>query len=106
MLGVIILVQNPKGGGLSQSLGGVSTQVFGAKNSTNLVEKLTWYLAVAILVLSLASSMFISKGTAAVEEEGSFAGETIDEQAIPTPDILQPGVEPLPGTQPEGTEPN
>jgi preprotein translocase subunit SecG len=43
LLSLVVLVQNPKGGGLSQSLGGVSSQVFGAKNSAGLVENVTWY---------------------------------------------------------------
>ena len=55
LLGLVILVQNPKGGGLNASLGGVSNQVFGAKRSTDIVEKITWYLAIAIFVLSLVS---------------------------------------------------
>lgn len=55
LLGLVILVQNPKGGGLNASLGGVSNQVFGAKRSTDIVEKITWYLAIAIFVLSLIS---------------------------------------------------
>lgn len=55
LLGLVILVQNPKGGGLNSSLGGVSNQVFGAKRSTDIVEKITWYLALAIFVLSLVS---------------------------------------------------
>lgn len=55
LLGLVILVQNPKGGGLNASLGGVSNQVFGAKRSTDIVEQITWYLAIAIFVLSLVS---------------------------------------------------
>ena len=59
LLSIVVLVQNPKGGGLSQSLGGVSSQVFGAKNSAGLVENVTWYLALAIVVLSMSSVLFI-----------------------------------------------
>jgi len=55
LLGLVVLVQNPKGGGLNASLGGVSNQVFGAKKSTDIVEKTTWFLALAVFVLSLIS---------------------------------------------------
>lgn len=55
LLGLVVLVQNPKGGGLNASLGGVSNQVFGAKKSTDIVEKTTWILALAVFVLSLIS---------------------------------------------------
>lgn len=63
LLGLIILVQNPKGGGLNASLGSVSNQVFGAKRSTDIVEKITWYLAIAIFVLSLVSVTQIGGGS-------------------------------------------
>ena len=62
LLGLVILVQNPKGGGLNASLGSVSNQVFGAKKSTNLVEKVTWILAGVIMFLSLGSAIFIDNG--------------------------------------------
>ena len=55
LLGLVILIQNPKGGGLNASLGSVGNSVFGASRSTDIVEKVTWYLAIAILVLSLVS---------------------------------------------------
>ena len=73
LLSLVVLVQNPKGGGLTQSLGGVSSQVFGAKNSAGLVEKVTWYLALAIVVLSMSSVMFISGETSFDEIERSDA---------------------------------
>ena len=76
LLSLIILVQNPKGGGLNASLGGVSNQVFGAKRSTDLVEKVTWYMAIAIVGLSLLSSAFV--GTDYVEQKSK--AEKLQEQ--------------------------
>ena len=70
LLGVIILIQNPKGGGLTASLGSVSNQILGASRSTDVVEKATWYLAVGLLVLSLASTALLGgsgSGDAPVE---------------------------------------
>lgn len=64
LLALVILVQNPKGGGLNASLGGVSNQVFGAKKSTDIVEKTTWYLGLAIFVLCLLSVTQINTGSA------------------------------------------
>ena len=43
LLGLVILIQNPKGGGLNASLGSVGNSVFGASRSTDIVEKATWY---------------------------------------------------------------
>ena len=90
---LIVMVQNPKGGGLSQSLGGVSSQVFGAKNSAGLVEKVTWYLALAIVVLSMSSVIFISGGASFDEIERSDAeifneeGEFNPNQEVETLDL-------------------
>ena len=80
LLSLVVLVQNPKGGGLNQSLGGVSNQVFGAKRSTNLVEKATWYMAIAVMVLSLGSAAFISGGNA--DEIQKSQGETLMEEGM------------------------
>lgn len=62
LLGLVVLIQNPKGGGLNASMSGVSNQIFGAKKSTDIVEKATWYLALAVFVLSLISVTQIGVG--------------------------------------------
>lgn len=57
LLWVVILIQNPKGGGLSSQFGGSSvTNIIGAKQSVDVVEKATWYIGIAILVLIILSS--------------------------------------------------
>jgi preprotein translocase subunit SecG len=81
LLSLVVLVQNPKGGGLNQSLGGVSNQVFGAKRSTDLVEKVTWYLAAGIVVLTMLSAAFITRGEGGVAVPKSKA-ETIQEKGL------------------------
>ena len=63
LLGFFVLVQNPKGGGLSGSFGGFGNQVMGVRQTTDVLEKGTWILAALIAVLCMTSSMFISKGT-------------------------------------------
>jgi len=61
ILGLIVLVQNPKGGGLSGSLGGFSNQLMGVKQTTDVLEKGTWVFAGIIVFLCLISSMLINK---------------------------------------------
>ena len=68
LLGVIVLIQNPKGGGLNASMGGVGQQLLGARRSTDIVEKLTWGFAVGLIVLCLSTSFFIDKGTSAKKD--------------------------------------
>ncbi|MFN8288477.1 MAG: preprotein translocase subunit SecG [Chitinophagales bacterium] len=63
LLGAIVLIQNPKGGGLNSSFGGVGQQLLGARRSTDVVEKTTWGLAAALLLFCLLSCAFIGKKT-------------------------------------------
>ncbi|HSB93041.1 MAG TPA: preprotein translocase subunit SecG [Flavitalea sp.] len=61
VMALFILVQNPKGGGLSGNIAGFSTQFMGVKQTTDVLEKGTWVLAVAIALLSIFSPVFISR---------------------------------------------
>jgi preprotein translocase subunit SecG len=63
ILGTIILVQNPKGGGLSSSFGGFGNQLMGVKQTTDVLEKGTWVVAAFIAVLCIISSVFIPANT-------------------------------------------
>lgn len=62
ILGVIILVQNPKGGGLNSSLGGFGNQLMGVRQTTDILEKGTWLVAAIIGVLCITSALFIPSG--------------------------------------------
>ncbi|MBS1598118.1 MAG: preprotein translocase subunit SecG [Bacteroidetes bacterium] len=64
-LGFIILVQNPKGGGLAGNVGGFSNQFMGVKQTTDVLEKGTWILAVVVVLLCLFSTVFIPKASKA-----------------------------------------
>lgn len=63
ILGLIVLIQNPKGGGLSGSLGGFSNQLMGVKQTTDVLEKGTWVFASIVGLLCLMSPAFIPKST-------------------------------------------
>ena len=64
-LGLIILVQNPKGGGLAGNVGGFSNQLMGVKQTTDVLEKGTWVLAVVVGLLCLFSALFVPHATSA-----------------------------------------
>jgi preprotein translocase subunit SecG len=63
LLILVIMVQNPKGGGLSSSFGGDSQQIGGVKKTTDFLDKSTWVLASLLLILILLSNLTIDKGT-------------------------------------------
>ena len=61
-MGLFILIQNPKGGGLAGNIAGFNTQFMGVKQTTDVLEKGTWTMAVVIALLCLCSAFFISGG--------------------------------------------
>src|SRR6478735_444390 len=63
VLGFVILVQNPKGGGLAGNVGGLSNQFMGVKQTTDVLEKGTWIFATVVALLCIFSAMFIPKAT-------------------------------------------
>ena len=86
VLGFIVLVQNPKGGGLSGNIAGFSNQFMGVKQTTDVLEKGTWLFASIIGVLCLASSFFISSPSSS--EQNSNPPPT--QQQAPAGNPVQP----------------
>ncbi len=74
VMAFFILVQNPKGGGLSGSIAGFSTQFMGVKQTTDVLEKGTWVLASVIIILCLVSTFFISGGEAVRDRIDAASG--------------------------------
>ena len=62
-----VLVQNPKSGMAANF--GASNQVMGVRETTNFLEKFTWTMAIAILVLSLVATLAMDKGLVAHADE-------------------------------------
>ena len=56
MIGTV-LVQKSKGGGLASSFSS-SNQIMGVRKTTDFVEKLTWGLAITMIVLSIGTARF------------------------------------------------
>lgn len=80
LLVLVILAQNAKGGGLTSQFGGSgATHLIGVKKTGDLLERLTWGFAIAIMVLSLSTN-FIGKSTSAGENS---ILEKASEQAAP-----------------------
>jgi preprotein translocase subunit SecG len=96
ILGLIVLVQNPKGGGLAGNIAGFSNQFMGVKQTTDVLEKGTWIFAAVIGVLCLFSVFFISG-------KGGSSSNKID-ATPPSSQTAPPGslpilpAQPVPGT--------
>jgi preprotein translocase subunit SecG len=91
-LGLIILIQNPKGGGLASNVGGFSNQLMGVKQTTDILEKGTWVLAVVVGLLCIFSAVFVPKAPSAaqnVPEKVSVPAGTSQQQQMPAPSPAQ-----------------
>lgn len=75
LLIVVIMVQNPKGGGLSSTLG--SSQMGGVQKTTDFLDKSTWTLATLLVLLILFSGI-------------SFNTESSDSKIINTNETSKP----------------
>jgi len=62
LLILVVLVQNSKGGGLASNFAG-SNQYMGVRKTADFLEKTTWSLAIALLILSLFSIFVIPRNT-------------------------------------------
>ena len=71
LLIVVVLIQNPKGGGLDSTFGGAaSNQMFGAAQSTDFIERVTWHLIIALFLLCVVTTIMPSTGTSVLEGLG------------------------------------
>ena len=87
LLVLVVLAQNPKGGGLSSQFGGSgASQVMGVKKTSDLLEKLTWGFAIAIVFLTLATNFFIPEPTEFIESPNI---ENVQNQST-LPSTIQP----------------
>lgn len=102
LLILVILIQNPKGGGLSSSFGGSQTanQVMGAANSSDMLEKITWGLASSLLALCLVTGIFFQGSST------TTVGEDINTTTTTTTQPIQqaPPISTNPAPQPAGGE--
>jgi preprotein translocase subunit SecG len=62
LLVLMVLIQNPKGGGLSSNFSS-SSQLMGVQKTGDFLEKGTWVLAIALMVLSLAINVATKSGS-------------------------------------------
>ena len=84
---LIVLAQNPKGGGLSSTFGGAGS--FGGVVQTNkFLDKTTWTLAIALIVFSITASMSISSPEE--DPESKIQRELMELNQTNIPDIQTP----------------
>lgn len=75
LLVFIVLIQNPKGGGLASNFAG-SNNLMGVKRTGDILEKGTWVLVVTIMVLSLMMNV--------IKHGPTSSGSGLQDQIVPT----------------------
>jgi preprotein translocase subunit SecG len=87
VLGLIVLIQNPKGGGLSGSIAGFSNQFMGVKQTTDVLEKGTWVFSGVVGLLCLFSAFFITSSGSQSSSDSKASGAQV-------PGTSQPAAQP------------
>ena len=86
LLMLVVMVQNPKGGGLSSTFGGAgTTMISGVQKTNEFLDKTTWTLSTIIVVLILLTTMVSGNGNVQRGEEDIF-GDTprLEQPVVPT----------------------
>ncbi len=84
LLVLVVLAQNSKGGGLSSQFGGSgASNLIGVKKTGDLLERLTWGFAIAIMVLTLATNFAIPSAT----QTDDLIERAKGQQAVPGLDL-------------------
>jgi preprotein translocase subunit SecG len=94
ILGFVVLVQNPKGGGLAANIGGLSNQFMGVKQTTDVLEKGTWIFAALVALLCLFSAAFMpgpDSGGGRLMDKVNTKPATTTTPVTPNPGNTTPG---------------
>ena len=85
LLGLVVLVQNSKGGGLISNFGSAN-QMMGVRQTTDFLEKATWTMAIILVVLCLMSSMSIKTGVSGSVQDSQMREQIeLNTPAVPAP---------------------
>jgi len=91
LLALVVLVQNPKGGGLSGNIAGFSNQFMGVKQTTDVLEKGTWVMAAVVALLCLFSPLLVRDGDTADDKLiKSINPNTTNSAPAPAPPPMAP----------------
>lgn len=99
----LVLIQAGKGGGLAGiAAGGATTQILGARQAPDVLEKGTWILATIFIVLCILTNFAIGDGTV---QESVIQQQAQEEAAQPLAPLPAEGAQPL-APLPEDVSPN
>ena len=83
----IVLIQNSKGGGLASGFSS-SNEILGVRKTTDVLEKLTWGLAVFMVIASIATAYVMPSAS---QQDGSVIMEQAQQEEKTNPYNLPAG---------------
>lgn len=97
LLIIVVLMQSSKGGGLAGSFGGTGQfgTVFGTRRTADFLSKSTWWLAGALLVLTIVINLFFLPGATTGDQRESII-QSGGQQAVPQQPVLPQQTSPQP----------
>src|SRR5688500_18067550 len=96
ILALIVLVQNPKGGGLAGNIAGFSNQFMGVKQTTDVLEKGTWIFAAVIAILCITSTFFVEGGNEVQDRLENIGTGPLPIRQNAAPNTILPGAQQAP----------
>jgi preprotein translocase subunit SecG len=104
LLALVVLAQNPKGGGLSSQFGaGGAANLMGVKRTGDLLEKLTWGFAIGLIVLSLATHVIGGSSAGPARSVNQQAAQRAVVPAAPAAPVSAPATQ-QPVTTPQSAK--
>lgn len=100
LMGLVVLLQSGKGGGLAGiASGGQTTQILGARQAPDFLERATWTLGAAFLILCVVTTFFVPRA-------GVDGGSILQERSGELPAAAPAPIEaPAPTTEPPSANP-
>ena len=84
LITLVVLLQNSKGGGLASNFT-AGNQTFGVRQTTDILEKITWGLAIFILVVSIVASFSYKSNSSSLADRAGQDVEAAAEEAADAP---------------------
>ncbi len=106
LMAIVVLLQSGKGGGLAGiAAGGQTTQILGARQAPDFLEKATWALGSIFIVLCILANFFAGPSDAqrSIIQEGGV-NAPVENPLPPGPGTIQdgpPAPAPVPSTESE-----
>ena len=100
LLTIIVLLQNGKGGGLASNFV-AGNQTFGVRQTTDILEKITWYLVAFVGIGAIIINVFALNPSKEVDYTEQVTATETEAIALPAQDAPAAPAEEAPAAEPQ-----